>query len=309
MVDASAGDLVAVDEESGGAAFAEAASVIGEVHADGGFAGGEGAGSGDLVGDEAEEVVAEGWLAVFEVEAPAAEAAALREDDAVGAALRDVQVCGDGEGAVLDVDEDVLAHAGHALAERERGAACHQIGAADESGVEALETAVVDGQDAVLDRLLDEEVLHLLELGGIGGGEIVGEAEVVAGVVELPFVVLQRGTGLGFPGRAVDGAGEPAVAVDGTVAGDLEVLGFARALCLGAFEGVEHADAFDGLLLDAVDGGWFGQVGGFEYGGRDIDDVVPLRADFVGCGDVFGPGDDQADCACRRSWRESAWST
>ena len=34
-------------------------------------------------------------------------------------------------------------------------------------------------------------------------------------------------------------------------------------------------------------------MGGFEYGGSDVDDVVPLRADFVGCGDVFGPGDDQ----------------
>ena len=56
-------DLVAVDEdwEKAGAAFVETAAVVGEVHAEGGFAAcGEGVGSRDFVGDEAEEVVAEG---------------------------------------------------------------------------------------------------------------------------------------------------------------------------------------------------------------------------------------------------------
>src|ERR1700761_1987422 len=96
FIDVAAGYLVAVDEDGGCAAFTHATTVIGEVQTDSGFAGSDDLGRGDLVFVEAEEVVAEGRPAVFEVEAPAAEAAALRKDDAVRAALWDLHVCGDG---------------------------------------------------------------------------------------------------------------------------------------------------------------------------------------------------------------------
>ena len=56
---------------------------------------------------------------VLDVERPAAEAAALHEDGPMGAALRHVHFRRDGLGLVLDVQEDVFGHAGHAFGERQ----------------------------------------------------------------------------------------------------------------------------------------------------------------------------------------------
>jgi len=56
---------------------------------------------------------------------------------------------------------------------------------------------------------------------------------------------------------------------------------------VGLVEGVDHADAFDRLLLDAVDhlGGL--DSGGFENRRRDIDDMVELVANAA---DVLDAG-------------------
>ena len=93
----------------------------------------------DVESLQAEKVVRIDRLAVLHVQAPAAEAAGLGEDHAVGAALRDLHLGGDRVRPVLDVDEDVLRHPGHALVDRQRGAAGHQVGPPDEGGVEPLE--------------------------------------------------------------------------------------------------------------------------------------------------------------------------
>ena len=128
---------------------------------------------------EADEVVDVDRLAGLHVEAPAAEASALREDDAVGAALRAVDIGGDRQRAVLDVDEHVLRHALHAGVQRERRAVAHQVGPSGQFRVDAFDDAVVDGQHAVLHGLLHEQVLQLLQLRRVLGGEVVDQAEVV----------------------------------------------------------------------------------------------------------------------------------
>ena len=81
-------------------------------------------------------------------------------------------------------------HPDHALIDRQRGAACHQVGPPGQGGVDPLEAAVVDGQHVVLDRFLHEEGLHLLELLRVLGGQVVRQAEVRPGVVQLPRVIL-----------------------------------------------------------------------------------------------------------------------
>jgi hypothetical protein len=43
-------------------------------------------------------------------------------------------------------------------------------------------------------------------------------------------------------------------------------------------KGVDHADAFDGLLFDPIDHVGRLNAGGFEDGRNDVDDVVELRA-------------------------------
>ena len=63
---------------------------------------------------DAEDVVDELGLAVFDVERPTAEPAALGDDHAVGGAVGDVDFGGDGERLVLDVDDAVLRQAAHA---------------------------------------------------------------------------------------------------------------------------------------------------------------------------------------------------
>ena len=123
-------------------------------------------------------------------------------------------------------------------------AARHQIRTARRGGIEPFEHAVVNRQDAVALGLLHEQRLQLLELGGIGRREIGGLAEVLVHVVELPHVLGELASRLRFPRRLVHGGRHPAVAVDGAVAEDLEVLRLVPAGGLGVVEGVDHADAF-----------------------------------------------------------------
>ena len=59
-------------------------------------------------------------------------------------------------------------------------------------GVEALEAAVVDGQDVVLDRLDQPQPLQRRELLGHLRRQVVGLGPVARPVVELPHVVVER---------------------------------------------------------------------------------------------------------------------
>ena len=175
--------------------------------------------------------------------------------------------------------------------DRQRGAAGHQVGPPDQGGIQALQGPVIEGQHGVLDRFLQEEVLQLLELLRVLRGQVVRQAEVRPGVVQLPRVVFERRPGLEFPRRPVDGAGQPAVVVDGAVAEDLEVLGRVPARRLGVREGVGQAHAFDGRLRRPVHALRLGQAGRLQDRRRDVDDVVPLRAHLALRRDALGPVD------------------
>jgi hypothetical protein len=70
--------------------------------------------------------------------------------------------------------------------------------------------------------------------------------------------------------------GEPAILIDPPIAGHLEVLRRTARWRLGIIKGVEHADALDGLLRDAVDDLRLGQPDCLQDGRGYVDDVVPL---------------------------------
>ena len=109
----------------------------------------------------------------------------------------------------------------------------------------------VQRQDLVLLRLLEEQLLHFLELGGIGGGHVVRLRPVLAQVVKLPGHVVERilvDRAGDVPGRADDfRAGDPAFVIDGVVAHHLEILRLVLRgrVGVGLVEGVGEAHAFD----------------------------------------------------------------
>src|SRR5208283_2801959 len=122
---------------------------------------------------------------------------------------------------------------------------------------------------------------------------------VFGDVVELPLVLVhgRKFAGSHEPRRGGRmRSGNPAVMVNGTVANHFEILRVAlrRRIGVGRIEGVTHADAFDRLLLDAVDHVRLLDAGGFENGWNDVDDVVELGANSPHVLDVSGPGDGHA---------------
>ena len=119
--------------------------------------------------------------------------------------------------------------------------------------VEALDRSVVDRQHMVDDRLLEEELLHRLELLRVLRGDVMRKAEVLASVVELPVIFGRGWRGLIFPRRLVNGAGEPSVVVDGAIAEDFEILRQMAVRRLRIVERIDHADALDRGLRRTVD--------------------------------------------------------
>ena len=102
------GHLLVVDRQCPGAAFAGAAAVVGEVEADRAGAVGQRLCGSDRVVLAAEPVVVEGRLGVLHYERVAAGLAADGYEDAFGFAVGVVDLRGEREGAVLDVDDGVL---------------------------------------------------------------------------------------------------------------------------------------------------------------------------------------------------------
>src|SRR5262250_3150263 len=90
--------------------------------------------------------------------------------------------------------------------------------------------------------------------------------------------------------------GIPAVVVDAPVSDHLEVL---RVMCgrrvgVRFVEGVDHTDAFDWFLFDAVDVLWRTDTHRFQNRRHDVNHMVKLRADPAGIADVTRPRDRQA---------------
>ena len=99
------------------AALAEPGPGVVELHAHLVGAGGHLAVAVDVEALDAEEVVAVARLAVLQVEAPAADAAALGDDHALRAAVGHLDLRGDGVRLVLDADDRALGEAAHAAVE------------------------------------------------------------------------------------------------------------------------------------------------------------------------------------------------
>ena len=84
------------------------------------------------------KVVGVGRFAVHDVETPSAETSALAEDHAIRAG-RNFDIRRERLRLVLHVDERVLHHARHALIDRKRLAARHQVRTTRNGGVEPFE--------------------------------------------------------------------------------------------------------------------------------------------------------------------------
>src|SRR5208283_4334554 len=92
------------------------------------------------------------------------------------------------------------------------------------------------------------------------------------------------------------GAGDPAVAVNRVVTHHFEVLSAMRggSIGIGFLESVHHADALDGLLLNAVHVLGLLNVCGLKDRRDDVDHVVELVANSAGIINVPRPGNRHA---------------
>jgi hypothetical protein len=149
--------------------------------------------------------------------------------------------------------------------------------------------------DVVFGGLALEERLQFLELFGILGRHVGGEADILPPVVELPDVLVERhdlfGLDDGHAVQAMARAGPPAVVVHGTAAGQLEILRRVPVLRLCIVEPIYHAHAVHRFLDDAVDNLRRGHADGFKDRWGDVDEVSELRAQAALVLDVRRPGD------------------
>ena len=211
------------------------------------------------------------------------------------AALRHFDVSGDAVRPILDVQGRVLQHRRHAGIERDGSSPPHQRRPACNCRHEPLDPPVVQRQDVVLLRFVEEELLQFLELVRIFRRDVLRLAEIFVGVVQLPLILGELGQGRQrFPRDAVPRHRGPAVMVDPAIAEHFEVLRSVARWRLRIAESVRHADALDRLLLDAVDGLRLRQFCCFQNSRCDIDDVMPLRTDTAGVFNAVGPRDHHA---------------
>ena len=199
------------------------------------------------------------------------------------------------ERAVLGVDDGVFG-------DPDGARAVAGLVTGDESwalGGQQCEDVVGERVDVVLAGFAVEDGLEFGEFLGVLGGQVGGVAEVGGHVVELPDVLVERhraGRG-GEAVLAVACAGPPAVVVDGTGAGEFEVLRRVPVPRFRVVEGVEHAHALHRLLVDAVDARRRGDAGALQDGRGDVDVVMELAADTAVVLDARRPGDDGGGAA------------
>ena len=151
----------------------------------------------------------------------------------------------------------------------------------------------------MLRSLRIEEILHLLQLVGPAGSQVVvlgGIAALqIADVVELPLVPrddVGRRLRAQYPRkRHRCGRRDPAVVVDGAITEHLEVLRHVpgRGVRVRLGPRVRHAHSVQRPLLDAVDHVRQRDAGCFKDGRRDVDKMGKLTADAADVGNVSGP--------------------
>src|SRR5262245_57047151 len=119
-------------------------------------------------------------------------------------------------------------------------------------------------------------------------------AEVVGHVVQLPLILVEIVTADVLPRQAAMARGrDPAVAVDRPVAEHLEILRVASLLGACIVEAIQHADALDRLLGDAVDDGRLLDCCCLQYCRHDVDDILELLTNTALVLDPLWPGDHQ----------------
>ena len=255
-----------------------------------------------MVEGAADVVVDVVQLPVLEVERPAADAGALAQQDAFGAARRDVYVGGDGMRAVQD---PWPGEERHGLGAGPVGVAVPCFGDLRPLGHQPLHSAAVDGQDVVLTSLDIPLRDHLDQLVPVLGGKVVVLRRVLGDVVQLPVMGIQVGQRLRRDRRTERLArlgerrtrprahGPPPVVVDRAVAEHLEVLGAVPGRGGRVVERVGEADAVDRRLGHSPDRcGWLGAER--VQDGRDhVDDVRVLGADLTACLDAVRPGNQE----------------
>src|SRR5262245_18533195 len=92
---------------------------------------------------------------------------------------------------------------------------------------------------------------------------------------------------------AMAGGGNPAVLVERAVTEHFEILNVPRLSRFGIIEAINHAYAFDRLLLYTIDLCRLGKVRCLENGGSYVSDMMKLGADSAGILNTIGPGNDE----------------
>ena len=167
---------------------------------------------------EAEEVVAVGRPALVEVEAPAAEGAALGDDHALAAALGHHDLRRHRVRLVLDDERPSSPSAGPCR--RRAAGSCPRTscGRPAMSGLKRSTRRSSSGSTLYLAASIRNSRCSSAQLLGLLGGEVVGLGPVV-GRVELPDVVVEGGQSRSHhPRDAVAGDRGPALVVDAAVA-------------------------------------------------------------------------------------------
>ena len=142
-----------------------------------------------------------------------------------------------------------------------------------------------------------------LSLSGCSAARSVSEAEIVPHVVELPDILFERLElfgGVSHTVQAVAGASPPAFVVDGTAAGQLEVLRRVPVLRPARRQRCRACSPLRTALVDAVDALRLRQPDALQDRRRDVDQVVELPAPWPPCLDAYRPGDRGGGAATRR---------
>ncbi len=236
-------------------------------------------------------------LALQKVEAVPSEATAGGDNHTFSAAFGDCDVRRERVGAIKDHRRIALRQTGHRPGVDELGSPGGDVWPRcdDQRGDRR-----VHWEDLVLFGFFDEELLQLLDLFGVLGGQVLRLAEVLGQVVELEDLVIEW-VGVGraerFPRRAVDlGRKYPALVIQGPLSKHLEVLRlvprwYHRILRV---ESVGEAGTLDGGLFDAVHVLRRGDTGHFQQRRYDVHDVHELLAQGAIVLDAIGPGDAHA---------------
>ena len=213
------------------------------------------------------------------VKRPAADLAALGDDDTLGHATfghRDLS--GDGMRLVLKREHARLAHP-HA-GEQDLRVAANELRPSGDVRIDPFEAAIVERHDVIFHRLDQPKALQLGELLRILGGKVLAPASSHRGR-KAPRSRIEGRRLIGLPRRAMLRHGRPTLVVDAAIAEHLEVLHVVRVRRLRIRKAGRHADAFERRLRDAVDDGRLGQSGNFEDRLGHVDDVMELAADLT----------------------------